>query len=230
MKNVIGTLVAVAGLAAAAHAQTSIFDVQVRTGGGAWGSSVDVTPGTTVEARVLVSYNQGNGAAANGLAAANFQPTISNWTAGDAVLPFLNQGTSPATGGVEDASGAYGRVLPYAAPGISAANQLIVHQNNVGGVNYARIAQTPTTNWFGSGTLANNLNGSGSITTGQKSQSLTTPADPAYSTATQDLVLFKFAFTVDANSDIRTMLQRRLRSASRFLVRPDRRVLRVDQR
>jgi len=209
MKNVIVSLVAVAGIAAVASAQTngSTLRFQVRPqGGGAWSSAIDATPGSTVEFRALVTYT--GTATAVGLASASFQPTVSNWnTATDTLLPFRNVGTSPATGGVAADSGQYGRILPYAAAGISTTNALRGHTNNVSGVTYLRIAQNNTTNWVGvgptSGTAAaNNFNGAGGIATGQKPASLVNPdVDPAFDQDTTDIEVIRFAITVGGGAD-----------------------------
>ena len=202
MKNVIVSLVAVAGIAAAASAQTdgSTLRFEVRQAGGEWASSVDVLPGSTVEFRALVSYT--GSAAAVGLSNAAFQPTVSNWnTATDTLLPFRNVGTSPATGGVAADSGQYGRILPYAAAGISTANALRGHTNNVSGVTYLRIAQNNTTNWVGVGpttgtAAANNFNGAGGIATGQKPGPLVGDTDPAFVNDTTDVEVIRFGLTI----------------------------------
>jgi len=205
MKNVIVSLVAVAGIAAAASAQTngSTLRFQVRPAGSdasAWTNNLNVTPGTTVEFRALVTYT--GSAAAVGLSNASFQPTVSNWnTASDTLLPFRNVGTSPSTGGVAADSGQYGRILPYASAGISTTNALRGHTNSVSGVTYLRVAQNNTTNWVGvgptSGTAAsNNFNGAGGIAMGQKPSSLVGPADPAFDADTTDVEVLRLAITV----------------------------------
>jgi len=203
MKNVIVSLVAVAGIAAAASAQTngSTLRFEVRPAGtAAWSNALSVAPGTTVEFRALITYT--GSAAAVGLSNASFQPTVSNWsTATDTLLPFRNVGTSPATGGVAADSGQYGRILPYASAGISTTNALRGHTNNVSGVTYLRVAQNNTTNWVGvgptSGTAsANNFNGAGGIATGQKPASLVGPADPAFDADTTDIEVLRLAITV----------------------------------
>lgn len=206
MKNVIVSLVAVAGIAAAASAQTngSTLRFQVRPAGSdasAWTSNLNVTPGTTVEFRALITYT--GSATAVGLSNASFQPTVSNWsTATDTLLPFRNVGTSPATGGVAADSGQYGRILPYASAGISTTNALRGHTNSVSGVTYLRVAQNNTTNWVGvgptSGTAsANNFNGAGGIATGQKPASLVVAGtDPAFDADTTDVEVLRLAITV----------------------------------
>lgn len=207
MKNVIVSLVAVAGIAAAATAQTngSNLVIQVRQAGGEWASSVNILPGATVEFRALVTYT--GTATAVGLANAAFQPTISNWnTATDTLLPFRNVGTSPATGGVAADSGQYGRILPYAAAGISTTNALRGHTNNVNGVTFLRIAQNNTTNWVGvgptSGTAAsNNFNGAGGIATGQKPAGLVGGNDPAFVQDTTDVEVVRFGLTIGGTAD-----------------------------
>lgn len=202
MKNVIVSLVAVAGIAAVASAQTdgSTLKFEVRQAGGEWASSVDVLPGATVEFRALVTYT--GSSAAVGLSNAAFQPTVSNWNpATDTLLPFRNVGTSPATGGVAADSGQYGRILPYAAAGISTVNALRGHTNNVAGVTYLRIAQNNTTNWVGVGpttgtAAANNFNGAGGIATGQKPGPLVGGTDPAFVQDTTDVEVIRFGLTI----------------------------------
>jgi len=74
MKKAFFGIVAIAGLATAATATTTLT-YQVRTVGGTWAASVDANPGEQVEFRALVSYT---GLARRGLQGFNSQPTISN--------------------------------------------------------------------------------------------------------------------------------------------------------
>jgi hypothetical protein len=204
MKNVIVSMVAVAGIAAVASANSTLR-YEVRPVGGEWASSITVAPGTQVEFRALVTYT--GTATPIGLANATFQPTVSNWNAGtDTLAAFRNVGTSPATGGVLANSGQYGRILPYAAAGISTTNALRGHLNTVAGVNFLRVAQNNTTNWAGvssatTGTgAANNFNGAGGIATGQKPFSqVVAGVDPAYDLDTTDVEVLRLAITVGGN-------------------------------
>src|SRR5437763_388192 len=96
MKSVIASLVAVAGLSVAANAvvNTSIVQ-QVSLDAVNWSSSVTATPGSNVYMRSLVSYT-GTGTPV-GLASFVYQPTISNASSGDAILPFINGGAGSNT-------------------------------------------------------------------------------------------------------------------------------------
>jgi len=84
MKNVIVSLVAIAGVASAVNAQTqppmepigATLRYQVALPGGAWGSSVDILPGQRVEWRAVVTYT--GSAAAVALGQIFYQPVFSN--------------------------------------------------------------------------------------------------------------------------------------------------------
>jgi len=208
MKNVIVSLVALAGIAAVAAAQngTTLRWEARQLGTEAWSNNINVLPGSTVEFRALLNYT--GSAAAFGLSTAVFQPTVSNWnTATDTLLPFRNVGTSPATGGVLADSGNYGRILPFAAAGISTTNALRGHTNNVLGVNYLRVAQNNTTNWVGLGATsgigaANNFNGAGGIAVGNKPfGSVVAGVDPVFSQATQNVEVLRLAITIGGAAD-----------------------------
>jgi uncharacterized protein (TIGR03382 family) len=85
MKNVIVSLVAVAGVASAVNAQTqppmepvgATFKYEVALPGGAWGSSVDILPGQRVEWRAVVTYT-GSETNAAGLGQVYYQPIFNN--------------------------------------------------------------------------------------------------------------------------------------------------------
>jgi hypothetical protein len=199
MKNVLVGIVAAAGLATVASAQSTLkFEVRP-VGGTEWVSNLSVAPGTQVEFRALISYT---GTATNfGFSSGVFQPTIKNWNTGlDTLASFVNQGGG-AAGGV-DAGAGYGRIRPFSQPGISSTNFLRGHINNRPDGTYLRIAQNNTTNWAGvgptSGTGAvNNFNGSGGVTLTQKSaNNVIVGTDPAYNPAIQNVELVRFAFTV----------------------------------
>jgi hypothetical protein len=82
MKNVIVSLVALAGVASAAYAQPPMqpigatFRYEVALPGGEWGSSVDILPGQRVEWRAVVSYT--GTAAAVALGQVFYQPVFGN--------------------------------------------------------------------------------------------------------------------------------------------------------
>lgn len=82
MKNVIVSLVALAGVAGIANAQVTqepiaaTLTYQVALPGGAWGSSVDAPVGTRVEWRAVLSYT--GSAAVQALGRVYYQPVFSN--------------------------------------------------------------------------------------------------------------------------------------------------------
>jgi uncharacterized protein (TIGR03382 family) len=99
MKKVIASLVAVAGMSAAAHAQ--LMQMLVSTDGVNFSSAVTANPGSTVQCLVTVSYT-GTLTAVAGFGSAIFQPTVSNWhgaAGGDTLLPLRQGGNQlPADG------------------------------------------------------------------------------------------------------------------------------------
>lgn len=222
MKNVIG-LVALAGLATAATAQpvpveTQLkYEVRIFNAGNndGWASSIAAAPGTQIEVRAVVSYTGTSNVVALGQIA--FQPTVKNWAGDDALAtsgvlagqvgPTGSNITTPP-GYVPDAPGAYGRITPWASGTYTTSNYLRghVHNNPTGdGSNYLRIARADTTNWFGvgptSGGLAfNNTNGSGGVSINQSTIGSGRAANqPPQVLGTQNLVVFKFGFTLGAS-------------------------------
>src|SRR5882724_9925324 len=133
MKKVIASLVAVAGMSAAASAvvNTSIV-MQVSLNGTTWSNQVTLTsPNTPVYARTLVSYT--GLASPVGLASFVFQPTVSNATATDAIMPFINGGVGSNTStplGVLDQPGqltdttSFGRVSPWGRSATSSTSAI----------------------------------------------------------------------------------------------------------
>lgn len=180
MKKVIASLVAVAGLSAAANAQ--LMHMLVSTDGTTFGSSVNANPGQTVQVLVTVDYT-GTSTAVAGFGSANFQPTVSNWHGSDTLLPLRQGGnTNPADGsgviqpqfytGTSAGSGThisagyvpgtYGRVNPMGRTFLDGATALqgFVHVNPDGSGNtYLRIAQASNPGWIG--TAGNTSGGSG---------------------------------------------------------------------
>jgi hypothetical protein len=191
--------------ATAAHAQlaTSRLDYQVRIPGSTnWSSSVTAQPGDRVEFRALVSYT--GSVPVFGFKDAGIQPVVSHWVPGnDVLLPFRTTGGGVA-GGVDLDSGEYGRIRPFAGPGISTTNALRGHTNNViDGVRYLRIAQNRATNWVGVGPTsgsaqANNFSGSGGVQLGQFApQSVfRTPETLPFDGRTQDVEVIRFGITI----------------------------------
>jgi len=212
MKKVIASLVAVAGMSVAAHAVVNTSIVwQVSTDNVNWSSSVNALPSSTVYSRALVSYT--GTAAPLGLASLAFQPTLSNWTAADTLLPFVAGGqgsnTLPAgnVGVVTDASSntQFGRVSPFGRSALSATNFMRghVHANPDGsGATYLRIAQNQVTSWIGG---AGNTTGGSGVLIGQLNDVGRTTAEPAFVNSLQNILVFKMGITlsaVDARPDL----------------------------
>lgn len=221
MKNVIGSLVAVAGLAAAAHAQplatllkyeARVFNAGNDTG---WGSAIDVNPGTRVEVRALVSYT-GTGTV-GGLSQIVFQPIVNGWTGGEALVTNADTGQAgPATGigpvggsrstpigTVDNLPGVYGRMHPWGANATTTSTFLRGHVGTGTAAGMLRIAQNHITNWIGVGatsgsTANNNVNGGGGVSIAQIANPSRLPTDPAFNNGTSNLVVFKFSFLVGA--------------------------------
>jgi len=82
MKNVIVSLVALAGVAGIANAQVqqepigATLRYQVAVNGGAWGSNVEIAPGDRVEWRAVLTYTGATGPVA--LGRVYYQPVFSN--------------------------------------------------------------------------------------------------------------------------------------------------------
>ena len=194
MKSVIASIVAVAGIAAAANAQ-SIIDLQVSLDGLNWSDSVDATPGQTVETRLVFSYT--GTASPVGLASAVVQPTVSNWGADLNFLGLVNNGqgannTTPP-GVVDDVPGAYGRIRPFGRNTYSAPNALKGFVQQDVGVNYLRIGQTQATSFPGG---AGNTTGASGVAIAQLSNVGRTAADPEFKFGSTGIVGFKFGFAV----------------------------------
>jgi hypothetical protein len=204
MKKLIGSLVAVAGLAAAANAQTgnTVLDLQVSADGVNWSDSITVAPGTPVQMRARVSLV---GATALGFSGMNFQPTVSNWTAADALAPFAATGSNSTTpaGSVLDQSGFpaagaeasfYGRIRPFGAPNVQASNMMRGHLDSGGTL--LRVAQNGTTNPIGSGSGVNNVNGSGGIPISQSTGTFNPP--PTFQAGTTNVVILKLGINLSS--------------------------------
>jgi len=205
MKKVIASLVALAGMSAAAQAVVNTSVVfQVSTNGTSWSSNVTVAPGSTVLVRTLVSYTGASTPA--GLASLVFQPTVSNATANDSILPFIagGQGSNTSTPvGVLDASQlsdttSFGRVSPWGRSATSSSSAIhgFFHTNpNGDGINYLRIAQLQTSNWIGG---AGNTSGGSGVPISQLSDVGRTSIDPAFNSSLQNINVFKFGIHLDS--------------------------------
>lgn len=212
MKKLIGSLVAVAGLAAAAHAQTgnTVLDLQVSADGVNWSDSITVAPGTPVQMRARVSLV---GATALGFSGINFQPTVSNWTAADALAPFAATGSNSTTpaGSVIDQPGFpapggettfYGRIRPFGAPNVVASNMMRGHLDSGGTM--LRVAQNGTTNVIGAGSGSNNVNGSGGIPVSQSTGLFAPP--PGFVSGTTNVVIVKLGLNLSSAAVNRDLL------------------------
>lgn len=181
-----------------------------------WTPSMTVGPGTQVEVRAVVSYI--GTTQVYGLGQIIFQPVVSAWRAGDSVIttpgtpgdsgigPIGSSVTDPP-GHVQDVPGAYGRISPWASVRTTTSSYYRghVHVNPDGsGDTYLRIARADVTNWIGvgassgSGTL-NNTFGQGGVAAAQGTLGPGRPtAFPPQNTSLQNLVVFKFGFTLSS--------------------------------
>jgi hypothetical protein len=204
MKSVIASIVAVAGLTVAANAATTV-QMLVSTDGTNFSNQVVLTPNSgmrTVEVLVSVSNTGTN---AIGLGSMIFQPTVSNWAATDAILPFTNGGfgsnQSTPSGAVADAPGQYGRISPFAAVNLTSAQRLFGHVHlTSGGLNqppsgtYLRIAQAQVTSWIGG---QGNTSGGSGVNIKQLNNIGRTTNDPAFLGALTNVHVLRFAINVD---------------------------------
>lgn len=210
MKNVIASIVAAAGIATIATAQTSRLNMQVSLDGINWSSSVNAAPGSTVQLRGSMSFIQGAGTQTpTGFASLTWQPTVSNWTGSDTLQAFADRGNNTNGGSVLDTPGMpapYGRISPFGSTGPTTSDPYRGHVQANGGVNYLRIARTVITNWVGEGATtgtaaSNNFNGSGGLATVQKGAGNVNPTvDPPFNGNIANVVLFKAAITLSGDA------------------------------
>lgn len=224
MKKVIGSLVAVAGLAAAASAQpvaTELkYEVRVANGGNntGWVSSLDAAPGTQIECRAVISYI-GTGTV-GGLGQMAFQPITNSWTAGDSLIQTggpANNGIGPVggtrstpIGTVDDLPGVYGRITPWGANATTTSTFLRGFIGTGTAAGLMRIAQNHITNWVGTGatsgaTANNNQNGGGGVSIAQIANPARVATDPPFNNGSSNLVVFKWSFILSAATDSRTL-------------------------
>ena len=205
MKSVIASIVAVAGIAAAANAQTYetgttrvVFEVS--TNGADWSSSVNVAPSTPVAFRVRFVYT-GTASIAK-LAEARFQPTISGWTAGQDVLaPFHNAGggtnTSATLGYLPDSNSM--PVSNHKVGPLAGTSQVSSGAGNVTSFvsgSLLRIAGANATQAVGAGSAGNNVNGLFGVILQQNTQSGTVLGS--------NVVGYKGLFTVSSSNAARS--------------------------
>lgn len=209
MKSVIASLVAVAGIAVAANADVnSRMDILVSTDGINFAPAVNANPGDTIQVLVSVSYT--GTASPLGLASLVFQPTVSNFQSSDTALGFVNNGagsnTSTPSGVIADAAGSYGRISPWGRTAMTTSTAITNFNNNSGGQpagGWLRIAQHQVTNWIGG---AGNTSGGSGVNIAQLANVGRTTSDPAFDSATQNVHVFRFGFTLSSsNSSIRDL-------------------------
>lgn len=207
MKSVIASLVAVAGLSAAAVAEVNTrMDVLVSLDGINWSSDVNVAaPGTTVQVLIRASYI--GSAQPLGFASAVYQPTVSNWATTDVAADYAGGGfgsntTNPANMVAAGAAGAgqYGRISPMGRTALTSAQAItnFVHTGGSGGApagTWLRIAQKQVTGWIGG---TNNTTGGSGVNTAQLNDNGRVAADPAFNPALQNVELFRFGVTINA--------------------------------
>ncbi|HYE62499.1 MAG TPA: PEP-CTERM sorting domain-containing protein [Phycisphaerales bacterium] len=207
MKNVIASLVAVAGLSVAASA-ASTLTMLVSTNGVDFSNNVNLIPNSGIQRVEILTTVSNTGTAAIGLGSMQFQPTVSNWRATDALVPFTSSfggNTTVPSGAVADAPGVYGRISPWAAAANVSSSRLFghVHNNPDGsGQTYLRIAQAQITSWFGG--TGNTTAGSG-VNISQRSNVQRTTSDPAFNPSLTNVRVFRFAVDVDTNAGERVL-------------------------
>lgn len=224
MKNVIGSMVAIAGLAVVANAQTRM-DILLSKDGVNWSPSVSVNHAAGDSGRVLVAYAVSYTGTANtvGFASLTFQPVFANVRVGaDALAPYIlfgnnTNGGASADGAYGDTSvatdGPFGRRVPFASTGPTgpatattnnARHFTHVHTAGSNGApagNYFRIARNDVTRWMGTGptttsNAVNNFNGAGGIAAVQKSSGNVGSADPAFDSRSQGVIIAIYAIDV----------------------------------
>lgn len=214
MKNVIVSIVAAAGLAGVASADTSQLNMQVSTDGVSWSSAANAAPGATVQVRGVMNFVQTGTTTPTGFASLTWQPTVSNWTAADTLQAFADRGNNTNGGSVLDTPGMpapYGRISPFGSTGPTSSDPYRGHVQSNAGTNYLRIARTTITNWVGEGattgtSASNNFNGSGGLANVQKSFGLVNPTvDPPFNSNITNVVLFKFAVTMSGDGAARVL-------------------------
>lgn len=213
MKNVIASIVAAAGIAAVASADTSQLNMQVSLDGINWSSAVDATPGSTVQFRGVMNFVQTGTVTPTGFATLTWQPTISNWTGADTLAAFADRGNNSNGGTVADVPGMpapYGRISPFGSTGPTTSDPYRGHVQMNAGTNYLRIARTTITNWVGEGattgtSASNNFNGSGGLACVQKGFGNVSPTDPPFNPAITNVVLFKAAITLSSDTAARVL-------------------------
>ncbi|MFO0858667.1 MAG: hypothetical protein U0640_15080 [Phycisphaerales bacterium] len=231
MKNVIVSLVALAGVAGIANAQVqqepigATLTYQVALPGGAWGSSVNAPVGTRVEWRAVLNFTGTQAAAA--LGRIYYQPVFSNTdNAGgtqDQLGAWRNGGASgqgnttlalgllsAAEGNNSSSLADYGRVVygftsRSTTAGSSGALTGIRHNGDNGAPagSYIRIAGTNNTSWYPASIPNGSVALNNQILWGVVSDN-NTATSTWFATGTQGVVIFRQAFIV-GDQDNRTI-------------------------
>lgn len=207
MKKVIASMVAVAGIAAAANAQSQTrLSYEVSLDGIVWSPNLEVdTAGGAREVQVRARVQLVGGGANGGLSSFVFQPVVTGAQGADDVVatgpsarqigPFGGNFTTP-TGGVSDSPGVYGRIFPFCATQTTSTNYIRSHVGAGTAAGMIRISQAHISNWIGTGPTSgtgavNNVNGNGGINISQAFNF------SGLITAT-DVVVFKFGISAAA--------------------------------
>jgi hypothetical protein len=194
-----------------------------------WTNEVSVLPGSRVEWRVTVSYT---GANTNifALAAARYQPTISNWDNDGGTIDRLGawrnggiSGQPPggAFGMLDDAEGSghqpletysrYNHGFVGMGPHVDNTMTSFLHQGGSGGApagSWLRIAGSFVTTWPRDGTLPWTVNDGNRILRGVGAEQVPfthTGPHPNFVPGTQDLVLLRQAVTLSEDASLRTL-------------------------
>lgn len=219
MKKVIGSMLAVAGIAMAANAQDTTIRYEASAdGGNTWSSSVNALPGTQVQVRARVIWS--GSTPVFGLSQVIFQPVVSNWTGADALIttPGTPNGNgigpvggsrSTPIGTVDDAPGVFGRITPFGANASTTSTYLRGHVGTGTAAGLLRISRADVTNWIGVGATsgaaaANNWNGAGGVGIAQIASVSRLATDPAFNDSS-DVVVFKFGFTLGSSTAARSL-------------------------
>lgn len=230
MKNVIVSLVALAGIAGAASAQTQLpvgatLRYEVSVGGGAWSSNATINAGERVEWRAVVSYTGSNAAVA--LGRIFYQPVLSNTDNSgpntDSLGAWRNNGvsgqgnTTLAQGLLTNAEGAdanslpsYGRVRfgftsRSTTAGSSGALTGIRHNSDGGSPagSFIRIAGTNNGTWYPASQPNGSVALNNQILWGVVADN-NTATSTWFSAGTQGVVIFRQAFIASTDAPVGT--------------------------
>lgn len=181
-------LIAAAGLATVANAQNTrlVFEAS-NDGGASWAANVNANPGSNVLVRIRAVYERGTAASTPGFAGITFQPTLSGWTAADAVMPFATR--LDYTAGAND----LGRVAPFWSVGQEDGSASGLLRSFVDGGNTLR---------FGGSKLATATT---NLAWGLNSSQLTQNLNPSGFNSNLDVVIFRYGITLGPATTVRTL-------------------------